>query len=107
MIEVKWSGGYPNLCSGEWTLIIDGVDHSDTIPFQGEPANTLGEYQRWRFAANYSEEFYRVESGKDAKEWCVEHSEWLEAIAPEKDWQEIFEAFRAQDWRYCSCGGCI
>ena len=31
-VEAKWSGSYPNLCSGEWTLFIDGKDMSDKIP---------------------------------------------------------------------------
>ena len=31
-VEAKWSGSYPWLCSGEWTLFIDGKDMSDKIP---------------------------------------------------------------------------
>lgn len=31
-VEAKWSGKWPCLCYGEWTLIVDGVDVSDKIP---------------------------------------------------------------------------
>lgn len=32
MVEAKWSGLYPCLCSGEWTLKVNGKDVSDKIP---------------------------------------------------------------------------
>ena len=32
MVAVEWTGNYPNLCKGEWHLIIDGVDYSHIIP---------------------------------------------------------------------------
>lgn len=31
-VEANWSGSYSCLCSGEWTLFIDGKDVSDKIP---------------------------------------------------------------------------
>ena len=32
MVEAKWSGEYPTLCFGEWTLNVDGKDVSLSIP---------------------------------------------------------------------------
>ena len=32
MVEAKWSGEYPTLCFGEWTLNVDGKDVSLAIP---------------------------------------------------------------------------
>ena len=44
-------GGYPNLCSGEWTLFIDGKDMSNKIPkdLRNEPMNTKDIYSSWRY----------------------------------------------------------
>lgn len=44
----EWSGRYPNLCSGKWSLYRDGVLLDVDIPFNGEsqfdskPAYTSG-----------------------------------------------------------------
>lgn len=50
-IRVKWTGSYPNLCYGEWILIIDGEDKSNLIPedLKDRPMNTFGIYSKWRF----------------------------------------------------------
>ena len=31
-VEIKWSGEYPNLCSGEWSLRYKGRDMTYIIP---------------------------------------------------------------------------
>ena len=48
MVEAKWSGSYPNLCSGEWRLVIDGKDVSDEIPddLRKSEMNTYGSYEK-------------------------------------------------------------
>ena len=28
-VKAKWNGRYPNFCSGQWTLIVNGTDVSD------------------------------------------------------------------------------
>ena len=45
-VEANWSGSYPNLCRGEWTLLIDGKNVSDKIPkdLRNEPMNTKSVY---------------------------------------------------------------
>ena len=52
-VEANWSGGYPNLCSGKWTLFIDGKDMSDKIPKDliNEPMYTNGIYPSWQFGS--------------------------------------------------------
>ena len=41
----EWSGRYPCLCCGEWTLFIDGKPCEVVIPFQGDCADTFGTYE--------------------------------------------------------------
>ena len=47
MIEAIWTGKWPCLCSGEWKLIINGIDYTFVIPEEKrtQPMDTLGEYQ--------------------------------------------------------------
>jgi hypothetical protein len=51
MVEAKWSGKYPCLCFGNWTLKVDGKDVSKLIPskLRKSPMNTYGTYQSWHF----------------------------------------------------------
>lgn len=106
-IECEWTGEYPNLCSGQWILKIDGVDVSDTIPFQGEPAETYGKYQRWYFDKNWIEVSEWYTDGLYVDQWIERNAEWLSSIAEEKFWRSIYDEFREWDWRYEECGGCI
>lgn len=112
----EWSGRYPNLCSGKWSLYRDDVLLDVDIPFNGEsqfdskPAYTSG---CWHSVGIYHEGDEWVEfddeyrNGRERCEWCDEHRSWLQGIAPEQEWGDIYLAFAANDWRYGSCGGCI
>lgn len=102
-VEAKWSGSYPNLCSGEWMLFIDGKDMSNKIPedYRNEPMYTNGVYLSWSLRNNY-------EDGLKCEDWIKENKEWLDEITIDKNEQEdIYYAFQLNDWRYGSCGGCI
>lgn len=46
VVEASWSGSFPNLCSGEWTLIVNGKDVSAHIPdnLRYSEMNTFGKY---------------------------------------------------------------
>lgn len=50
-VEAKWSGKWPCLCHGKWTLIVDGIDVSDKIPeeLRDSPMGTYGFYDTWYF----------------------------------------------------------
>lgn len=109
-VEAKWSGSYPCLCNGEWTLFIDGKDVSDKIPkdYRNEPMNTNGVYSSWRFGNDWEEEWDNYEDGLKCEDWIKENKEWLDRITTDKCEQEdIYYAFQLNDWRYESCGGCI
>ena len=107
--EAKWDGCYPNLCSGTWTLYSNGKKVDTKIPFTGRRghAETKGEYDSWSFDDNWSEEWSSYTDGLPVDEWCEKYGFWLETIAPKEEWESIYSAFQAEDWRPGSCGGCI
>ena len=102
----EWTGAYPNLCSGEWTLFKNGEKVDVEIPFQGCPANTAGEYEEWWFE-NWNEVFGSYFDGLSCEEWCKENKDYLVKVAPAHEWANIYCAFSENDWRHGSCGGCI
>lgn len=109
MIEAKWSGSYPCLCSGEWTLKINGKDVSTKIPeeLRRSSMGTRGTYSSWHFE-NWSEVFEDYEDGLDCDEWINENVYWLDTITDDSSVQkEIYYAINANDFREGSCGGCI
>lgn len=111
--KATWSGRYPNLCSGTWTLECDGVAIKPSlIPFNedgahGTHANTRGTYSRWYFDKDWCEHFEDYEDGLDETAWCEQNKNWLTQVAEPHQWPFIFAAFQASDWRHGSCGGCI
>lgn len=111
-IRVKWTGSYPNLCYGEWILIIDGEDKSNLIPedLKDRPMNTFGIYSKWRFLdrENWEVVWEEYEDGMECNEWIEDNKYWLDNISTDYDIQEqLFYAFADCDWRHGSCGGCI
>lgn len=107
-VVAEWSGGYPCLCAGEWSLTIDGHDYTDMIPekLREHHMNTLGEYSAWYFGGDsgWDEQWETYEDGEDFSDW-ERHNPWINDIpAPN---ELIFEAFQKQDFRLHSCGGCI
>lgn len=115
-IYVNWSGRYPNLCSGQWTIKIDNMHLPIPEYFISSPMNTCGTYQSWHFESNWSEVWDSYDDGSD---WFHEN-DWLhyafECLAEGYNliWtgdrnilREIYEEITEKDWRSGSCGGCI
>lgn len=108
-VEAKWTGGYPNLCSGQWILKVNNKDVSKLIPseLRNEPMNTYKTYRSWHFV-NWQEVWNLYEEGLFCDEWIKKNKEWLDKISTDLIIQkEIYEAINSQDWRYGECGGCI
>lgn len=104
----SWSGSYPCLCFGEWTLYHNGKKIDVEIPFQNEPANTYNEYAQWHFGEDYIENEKYYEDGLDEEEWIKENIEYLKQVTDDnKQYEYIYDAFQENDWRYGSCMGCV
>lgn len=108
--EAFWSGAYPNLCSGEWSLLVNGVNVSDQIPedLREDPMDTRKTYTACYYDYEIHDETYReYEYGLDCRAWIEKNKSWLDKITTDDNVQiQIYEAFRAKDWRW-GCGGCI
>lgn len=110
MVEAKWSGRWPCLCYGQWTLKVNGKDVTDKIPeiLRSSEMNTYGTYQSWYFNENNMEEFEDYEDGLFCEEWIEANKEWLDTITTDhRVQQEIYCKISAEDFRHGSCGGCI
>lgn len=104
----KWTGTYPNLCCGSWRLYCDGRDVSEPIPFQGEPAETYGDYCAWAFTENWDENWSWYNDGLKCNEWIEQFKDYLfDVTEDESQWPLIYQAFQEKDWRHGECGGCI
>ena len=109
MVKAEWSGSYPCLCSGKWTLIVNGKDVSKKIPkdLRESSMNTLGTYQKWHFE-DWEEVFENYSDGLNCGEWIDENDYWLKEITNSTDVKIlIFNAINKEDFRGGSCGGCI
>jgi hypothetical protein len=110
MFEVSWSGKYPSLCCGEWTILRYGVDVSSFIPdeLRHAPMNTYGTYWYWYFTDDWDTEEEDYTDGLKETDWIEENREWLKNIcASDFEMSALFHAIQKKDWREESCGGCI
>ena len=110
MVKAKWSGSYPHLCRGTWTLIVNGINVTHCIPkeIRHSDMNTFGIYQTWYFDRGWHVVFENYEDGLHRDLWIKENKYWLDTITKDIDTQvEIFNAINEQDFRLKSCGGCI
>ena len=82
MVTAQWSGSYPCLCYGVWTLIVNGEDVSNKIPsgLRKSSMNTYGTYSRWYFNDNWIEHFEDYTDGLHLNEWIAENDDWLNEI---------------------------
>ena len=103
----EWSGRYPCLCCGEWTLFVDGKPCEVVIPFQGDCADTFGTYEEWHFDEDWCEIFENYECGMGCDDWCNEYRDYLVKVAPKHDWPLVFQAFQVNYCRHGWCCGCI
>ena len=110
-IKANWSGSYPNLCSGIWTIAVNGI----TLGGLGDShMETLGSYQSWHFE-DWIEVFESYEDGMDFNEWKgnlpnnLGMSLRLAGFNPKDNTllESLYDAVCSEDWRSSSCGGCI
>jgi hypothetical protein len=113
-ITAEWSGSYPNLCSGHWSILVDGEKLPIPEDREREPMNTAGVYQAWHFDEHWSEVFEDYQDGMYESEWIEENKGWIDAGLAQinkrfgyKEYCDLYEAIRKEDFRRGSCGGCI
>lgn len=111
MVKANWSGKYPHLCRGEWTLEVNGENVSDKIPDKirkNSPMRTYGSYISWYFNKHWDLKYTLYADGLDEQEWIEENDYWLNNITDNmKIKREIYEAIQNEDFRMKTCGGCI
>lgn len=127
-IEVEWTGSYPNLCSGEWIIKINGVQIKDKTVIDEytkrealsydsvlrQSMATSGEYQSWHFE-DWNEVFEDYFDGYDYPSWKKTENtnrlfELIEGNGISLTGDEkktLFSKIQELDWRNNSCGGCI
>ena len=105
-VVTRWSGEYPVLCYGHWTIKIDNEDYSHLIPEakKNTHMNTYGIYINNYFGDDFEEKTDEYTDGLMADQW-IQENEWVEELPA--DPYEIFKAFQENDWRYGECGGCL
>ena len=113
-VTVKWTGKFPCLCFGEWIVTVNGV----VVPLpenkKKREMNTRNEYRRVDPA---TEEVEYYKDGLREKAWIMVNRNWLLAavkavITVKTDEEEqllkdLYQAFKHEDWRHLSCGGCV
>lgn len=119
-IKVDWSGSYPALCSGTWSIFIDEME----LPIPESPIcsnmGTYGVYSSWHFNDDWSEEFEDYDDGESFSEWIEEDGIWLiyslknlaDFYSLKLDYntnflERIYSKINECDFRGGSCGGCI
>lgn len=114
-VDVKWTGAYPNLCSGRWIITIDDKVLAIPEALINSSMNTLKSYETWHFD-DWQEVWETYTDGIEMDEWIHNNRGWLYAslksIGKEKeitykDLKILYEKINDADWRFNSCGGCI
>jgi hypothetical protein len=108
-INVEWTGKSPNLCHGEWIIIINGKRLGGV---GNDSMGTYGTYSTWSFDENWSEEWDEYECGGYWYEELPNNLEMALKLAgfnpkDENLIKALYEKVQEQDWRHNSCGGCI
>lgn len=112
-VSVEWTGKYPNLCSGEWIIDVNGVRLGG---LGNDSMNTFGSYSSWHFE-NWQEVWEQEESGLACEDW-VDMKDLPNNLSmslrlagfdqSDRALREtLFDAVKREDWRHGSCGGCI
>lgn len=114
-IEVNWSGGYPTLCYGKWTIVIDGIKLTG---LEQEHFSTYGVYDTWHFE-DWNDVWETYTDGYRFNSWyknlLAHDTNGLKSslvrhgfdINNEDFIEDLYEAIQEKDWRHSSCGGCI
>ena len=111
--KARWSGGYPTLCYGEWSLEYKGLPVVIPEDHRTGHMGTSNTYSSWHFE-DWLEVFEDHEEGLEKDEWIATNKHWVDDMfathnikKSEGNYKDLFEALQASDFRPNSCGGCI
>lgn len=112
-IYVNWSGKYPNLCSGLWTIKIDNMELPIPEIIKSDSMGTRGTYSIQHFEE--TEYYYEDDADcwKQEDNWlryaiqCLEEGYSIKFVGDRDLYSEIYSKISECDWRSGSCGGCI
>jgi len=128
IINVNWTGGYPNLCSGHWVFKVNGnylpsecdkygkpIDKYEYGHWMTEHLGISGTYSAWEFGDNYEEHWNNYHDGiteqdfllSDKFKKIVELLELNGFTLTEESTKLLILGIEQRDWRSGSCGGCI
>ena len=111
--NAKWSGSWPCLCCGEWTIEYNGKVIK--LPQDRVTSNmdTYDTYKMWHFE-DWVEVWEDYEDGLECTEWIEDNKEWLTEVfkknyvpVSDENFRNFYHAVNEHDWRHNSCGGCI
>lgn len=124
-ISVFWTGSYPNLCSGEWQIKINGIHIQDTEnldkagnveygSFLREDFGTFRTYDTWHFE-DWDDVWETYEEGLGFDEWLLSDKfKKLNELfisnnffLSRENLELLYNKINSYDWRNNSCGGCI
>ena len=108
MFDVSWSGSYPTLCSGKWTILKDGEDVSGAIPkdLRVSYMNTQKEYVCLSLDKDNQIQKTPLIRGLDRSTW-MNINVWIWNICSnDEEANELYDEIVKQDWFHNTCGGC-
>ena len=110
---VNWSGSYPCLCSGVWSISYAGKSFTIPEDILNESMNTYITYSTWHFE-DWSEVFEDACDGLEFDAWIEENSKWVDENFNEfniekieSNYRKLYDEIQIHDFRRGSCGGCI
>ena len=110
-VIAEWTGKYPNKCSGEWIIFVNG---KRIAGLGNDCMQTFGTYLTWHFE-NWSEVWEEYEDGMSVDQWIINPPNnikmqlRLAGFDPKDEnlLSQIYHEVNKLDWRHNSCGGCI
>ena len=115
VVDVEYTGSFPNYCCGKWNIVVNGIPLTG---IGGGHFNTEGYYTAYSFTEDWDEVSSEYSDGLEEHEWIEEQKKedpngLLQSLKRHgfKITNELLEALyneiRLCDWRHGQCGGCL
>lgn len=84
MIEVEWTGCYPNLCSGNWIIKYNNKELEIPKNRINKTMETYKKYVTWYFGDSWEIEWEEYEDGLKKEEWIEANKNWVNSMFKKK-----------------------